>query len=602
MNSAMVQPTPAPDEFRVKRKPLSYPTLWKAAHADAPGGLSHATSSPALAPPSISRPPSYDDLYGPASEPNQSSSQLRPRTAGVTTAAPSPPPTPSPVQKAYGEARHFLGGLINHPTESNRHVTILRHSHGLVFFRGSTTSVAVSIFSDAPLPEDRTLWLQSRGWTGNTGMRAKALLNLNQSWLDVTPIMPLRADQVNSEDERAWQRDLKKFRKKAPPRVRDKHQLRETAAVRIPAETGDGYFQLVLCQGPKKKILGHSPVFRVLSTSTSSHSLRGASLSTLPLEVGAMVLGLYAETAARALATPAAAAIAAKAEPFRPSRLTRTAGQTVYSACGISDRVAATIDGTYSGTRAPFDVEQLPASCDGVLPVEAGPQMPFPMTFKARGELGPTTTSENASEISQMNITKVPDWVPEQFRGYYFGWARFDTRTGKDSSISPWCPIILSVRNIDPLQASGVNMSQIAKRVVSLRILEEAPLQSTKVEIRLMGYLRAEIPPPTGSTSRELAEAHAAAAEAEILANAYDASVVQSTLAHPSWNPQVLSPGEEQRQQSGWVGRTREGCANIQAKGHKWVGQVPLHRLGVRSAMDEWKDSQVAVSGYYIVR
>lgn len=42
--------------------------------------------------------------------------------------------SPSAVQKAYGEARHFLGGLINHPSESNRHFSILRHSYGIVFY------------------------------------------------------------------------------------------------------------------------------------------------------------------------------------------------------------------------------------------------------------------------------------------------------------------------------------------------------------------------------------------------------------------------------------------------------------------------------------
>jgi hypothetical protein len=142
----------------------------------------------------------------------------------------------SQLKKAYQEARHFAGGLIQRPIESTKHFTILRHSHGLVFYQGSSTSLAISIFSDEPLPSDRTLWLQSKGWTGKTGMRAKALIGRNGSWLNVTPTVAVGTEQLSPTDERAWQRDFQKFRKKAPAKIRDRHQLRETAVVRIPAE------------------------------------------------------------------------------------------------------------------------------------------------------------------------------------------------------------------------------------------------------------------------------------------------------------------------------------------------------------------------------
>ncbi|KAA8574158.1 hypothetical protein EYC84_005673 [Monilinia fructicola] len=68
-----------------------------------------------------------------------------------------PPPTLSSsassyVSKAFQEARHFAGGIIARPSESTRHFSILRHSHGLVFYQGCSTTLAISIFSDAPLP------------------------------------------------------------------------------------------------------------------------------------------------------------------------------------------------------------------------------------------------------------------------------------------------------------------------------------------------------------------------------------------------------------------------------------------------------------------
>lgn len=434
-------------------------------------------------------------------------------------------------------------------------------------------------------------------------MRTKALFRLNDSWLDVTPAMPLRADQVNPEDERAWQRDIKKFRKKAPPRPRDKHQLRETAIVRIPAEAGDGYFQLVLCQGPKKKTLCNSPVFRVLSTSANPHSIRGASLSTLPLEVGAMVVSLYAQTAARTAAGPASAAVAAKVDRYRPAWFKQAAVQKAYSASGVETRVA----GLFSSSAGPGQTISAdgcvsPLAGQNMLPVQEGPQEPFPMTFKARGQLNQSLPFGSPTDTPKLTLTKAPDWVTEQLRGYFFGWARFDMGNGKDSSLGPWSPMILAVRTVDPLQAARVDMSRISKHIVTLRLLDEVPLQTSRVQIRVLGFLRMEVPPPKGSTSQELADAQAAAAEAAILADAYDADVVQNTLAHSAWSPETPSALEIQKQNSSWVDRTMEGYTTIRAKGQKWVEQVPLHKLGVRSAVDEWRERQVAVNGFYIVR
>ncbi|KAJ5893182.1 hypothetical protein N7504_009873 [Penicillium tannophilum] len=604
MASATLRPERPPDSFAIRRKPVSNPNLRQTAVAQAPA-LGHSATSPALVPSSSLYPPSYTELYGPAPHESRPISPVpRPRTAGGTSPSKTPPPpSPTPVQKAYGEARHFLGGLINHPTESNKHVTILRHSHGLVFYRGDSTSVAISIFSDTPLPPDRTIWLQSKGWTGKTGMRAKAMLRLHDSWLDVTPAMPLHADQINPDDERAWQRDIKKFRKKAPARPRDTHLLRETAVVRIPANGGDGYFQLVICQGPKKKVIGNSPVFRVLSTSTSPSSLRGASLSTLPLEVGAMVVSLYARTAAQTIVSPASSAITAKVDPYRPSWLTQTAAQTAYSASGVQDRVGGIINGsTRSRQGAPAQQSHSVEFYNGVSPMELGPRPPFPMTFKARGQVLEPPSPNSIVDSPRLTLHKVPDWVPQQFRGYFFGWARFDFETSKESSVGGWYPAVLSIRTLDPLQASRIDIAQLAKFVVKLRLLDDVPLQSNKLEVRVMGYLRADIPPPTGNTSQELADAQAAAAEAAMLADAYDESVVLNTLAGEAWAAEMQTPVEMSRSSTGWIDRTRDGCANMRTRGQKWVEQVPLHRLGVRSATDNSRESQVAVNGFYIVR
>ena len=170
----------------------------------------------------------------------------------------------SKFKTAYEETKHFAGGLISHQFESSKHFSVLRHSHGFVLYRGSATNIAFTIFSDEPLPSDRSLWLQSKGSSGKTGLRIGTLGGKKNGWVDVTPSQKIQADQLPVSDERAWQRDIKKFLDKAPKQIRH-HQVRETTVVRIPCEVDDGYFRIVLCTNAGKKILCPSPVFRIAS-------------------------------------------------------------------------------------------------------------------------------------------------------------------------------------------------------------------------------------------------------------------------------------------------------------------------------------------------
>ncbi|KAI6872062.1 hypothetical protein KC323_g1728, partial [Hortaea werneckii] len=64
------------------------------------------------------------------------------------------------LRSAWSEVKHFAGGLITHPYEATKHFTILRHSHGLVYYQGPTTNIAITIFTSKPLPANRKLWLQ----------------------------------------------------------------------------------------------------------------------------------------------------------------------------------------------------------------------------------------------------------------------------------------------------------------------------------------------------------------------------------------------------------------------------------------------------------
>jgi len=198
----------------------------------------------------------------------------------------------------------------------------------------------MSIFSDAALPADHTIWLQSKGWTGHTGLKAKALLRSNADWIDVTPQSVVDATQVSPDDERAWQRDISSFRRRATGTIVN-HRIRATAIINIPVAVQDGYWRLVLCD-KKKRILCPSPVFRIASASSAPASLRGASLGNLPLEIGASIVSSIAAAHASGLAQNLVSTVQG-AIPYQPSFAEQEAGTLVagevYSRSGAEDRV-----------------------------------------------------------------------------------------------------------------------------------------------------------------------------------------------------------------------------------------------------------------------
>lgn len=471
----------------------------------------------------------------------------------VARAETSLPATTSEKSTFSADARYFLGGLIHHPSESTKHYSILRHSHGIVFYRGPTTSVTVSIFADTPLSADRSLWLQCKGWSGKTGMRAKALFGLHDDWLNVTPPLAVRVDQVQPNKERTWQRDIAKFYKKASKRVRDTHRLRETVIARIPPDAEDGYFQLILCQG-EKKVLCRSPVFRILSTSMDPSSLRGASLTTMPLELGAMVAGKYAQVAASRVVTPVTAVAGAASDRYRPGWVKESAIKTAYG----------TAYGAIQPGRGPAPDAAVPPS------VEDGPQEPYPLDFTARASqtLDPTRIP-----------VKIPSDIQDKLRGYFFGWVQTPDQV--------WQIVILSVRLWDASQATGpVSFSQTTRKIAVLRFLHEPPTQApSSIRLRILGFLRPDVPPPSARTQLDLAAARQAAADEALLADQYDTEYVQALLDHPLW-------GSDAADRRGWLDRTRDGAGNLITQGKKMA-----ERVGVRSGVE-----QESMGGYYIVR
>ncbi|KAB8303227.1 hypothetical protein EYC80_004674 [Monilinia laxa] len=502
-----------------------------------------------------------------------------------TPSEPSSTPSSSAssyVSKAFQEARHFAGGIIARPSESTRHFSILRHSHGLVFYQGCSTTLAISIFSDAPLPAGRQIWLQDKGYSGNTGMRLKAFVGNNGSWLNVTPAIPISADQLDESDERAWQRDIKKFLKKTRY---PKHVLRETLVVRIPVEASDGYFHFVLCPSDKKKVLCPSPVFRVLSTSTSPSSLRGASLSTLPLELGALAMAAYANNTIGRIISPATSAAEKVAKPFMPSTAKKEAATALYGKSGTEDMVKSTITNGnmhYKGVRSFSYNLARGGDC------ESGPSPPYPICFVARSDI--ETRDADYFSVPRMKLSGIAEHISHQLRGHYFAWVRRRPGTWQ-RNVDPevWSQTVISSSPIRASDLTKATISQASQRIFKIHFIcddfEAQPYDGKNLDIRIMGFMR----PDSSSDS-------CCGLEDELVAELNDIVFAQTVLDRPLFAPEV---GEGPR---GMLERATTGYADVRLAAQRQVDRVPLHKLGLRMEVDAMRDGGVGVNGFFVVR
>lgn len=486
------------------------------------------------------------------------------------------------IQQAFREARHFAGGLITHPTETTKHFTILRHSHGLVFYQGANTSLAISIFADQPLPPDRTIWLQSKGWSGKTGMRARAFMGRNGNWINVTPTLSVSTEQLKQSDERAWQRDIAHFRKKPKNHKQQYHILRETAIIRIPEEAEDGYFQFVLCLGDKQKVLCPSPVFRILSASANPSSIRGASLTTLPLELGVIAFGTYARNTAGRVVGPVATVVQNRVQKLMPSWITQQAASAAYGVLKPSEKIA---ENSTSRNDPAF------AAGAGELVLEEGPRTPYPLRFMSNSE--PAKIGVEQFNIPAMELTGIPLDITQYLLGYYLGWARFVKKPMNGSSSiggeDTWYSAVISVLPMASLPPPNKNV------VIRLtRDYEDWSSERRVIEVRIMGLIRPNDPLERDALQRGLKSGDEEAADAVMLAEMNDILFAENVLDHPAWNPEAVP---QLRDHPG----TSSG-QTIRMAAQRQIGKVPFHKFGVRSPVDGVRDTLVAANGYYIRR
>ncbi|KAK5663856.1 hypothetical protein OQA88_60 [Cercophora sp. LCS_1] len=535
------------------------------------------------------------------SMPNLSSAGRFTTSPGPYSASPTPldPPSTSTTpgggsekpfwQNALSETQHFMGGLIPHATESTKHYTILRHSAPLIFYRGPATSIEISILSAPkyPLPLDRALWLQQRGHSGDSGMKLKAMMGATSDWLDVTPAVQARTQDLAPNDERAWQRDIQKTARKLAKEKGEKgHIPRETHVVRIPAASSDGYFRLALCTGggdagptgdapARRKVLCYSPIFRVASTSTDSSVFRGASLSTMPLEIGVKVASVAANATVKKYTGPVVGIVQSGVDRFKPGVVVREAGR--YAVGALRQDPSANAVSYVPETNPFFNNDQLTP-----IGPETGPEFPFPLKFsgkvvpgsgRSRAELGIPTANLNALS---------PDDIGHRLRGVYFGWTGI---VPNDDSPPMWHQSIIAC-GPSPYARPTV----VVENLVTVHLFHEFRFDfvNAKVRVIVMGFMRHML-----DLSATLQQ------RLDMVSRDVLLTVASLNRGRECWGPEVTVQKLRTVKSARGLGeRFNEAKDKVQRR----VDSVPLHALGVRTAGHEERDGMFGRGGYWVRR
>ncbi|KAH8654124.1 hypothetical protein BGZ60DRAFT_419371 [Tricladium varicosporioides] len=515
----------------------------------------------------------------------------------------------SKMQQAFRDIRHAAGGLVHHPSESTKHFSILRHSHGVVFYKGTNTSVALTIFSDAPMPEDRTFWLQQKGWSGKKGMKVKAFFGRNSDWLNVTPTMNISPELLKPDDERAWQRDIGHFQKRSSKKLRGRHQTRETAVIRIPAGPVDGYYALVLCLGEKKKVLCTSPTFRLVSISDNLGCLKGASIGTVGFEVGLYAGSLYAKAGIAKIVAPAMSLASSKVTKLIskvPAKhaAKKAAVMKAYDASGLDKMVKSIItDGNdlYEQQRA--GSSQAFGSVD--ISLEDGPTAPYPQHVTAYSLTSQGLEAEK-SVFPIVDLNRVPSHVAKQFSGYYFGWCRFTDPNSKEcSEDGDWVEqVVISALLPVASQLKSADFSEANTRVFRLSIaseMDESAFANKQCDVWILGQLRPDGPDERlqrAQVAKGIEEGDSEAEKVAMLVEINDVACTQQILDEPAWSLEAVL--EKQRLESS--GGLKGSYAKVRMAAQQQLDKVDLSKLGVRTEADKTRDKCVEMKGFYITR
>lgn len=369
-------------------------------------------------------------------------------------------------------------------------------------------------------------------------MKLKAMVGSRSSWADLTPERCTDVQSLNPANERTYQRDIRRVHAKQT------HVARETHVLRIPSSCQDGYFRVVLCDGDK--VLCNSPIFRLVSTSTNMSSLRGASFSTAPLEMGIKAAGTFGQVLVTKY-TGAAGAVASRAIGARGAKV----GKVAVGAAG---------DYLQESRRARYERllgQNMAAAQLVTVGPDAGPLPPFPIAFS--GKVAPGTgacLTQNGYPTA--NLHSLPESIA-YMSGVYAAWVRID-----DDDDDVWME---STVTLAPAVGTGTR-SYAAVHVIP--DLYDPCLVGKKLRVVLMDRLRYD---GDGEHATEVA-------------------ATLASLARPAWSASLAW----QQLQAVKASRT------LSDRLLEAVESVPLHRVGVRSESASEKEANIGVGGIYIVR
>lgn len=500
----------------------------------------------------------------------------------ATSTQDSKPKDQSKWKAALGEAQYFAGGLISHPAESTKHFTIIRHSNALVWYRGPATSIPITILSDAPLPHDRSVWLQQKGFSGNMGMTLKALVGTTGNWINVTPATEARPEHLPEPEERGIQRDLKRFFKKASGRLKT-HTPRETHVVRIPASAQDGYFRLVLGSGDEgKKVLCGSPVFRIASTTTDVSAVRGASLSTMPIEMGVKVGTTIAQQVARKYTGIAGAVVQSRAVKFVPNAAFKKVANAAYHTSGLGDAVN---ESWRNGKAGRYDPLTGGPALDGPLCVvgaDTGPEAPFPFKFSGKVVRG-TGLSTRELGIPTANVGDVADEVKMRMGGVFAAWARVVPDNKTEDIDDDWHEAVVTIAPLRNAPPGVVLRNKVAVHII--HDFDNAVFFDARVKVMLMGYLHPWTP---SQTDQDIVAEHS-----------QDIMITAASLGRDNWEPiETASKMRNLRSERSFSDRLNEATSRVQGQ----VDRLPAHWMGVRSEAGTMRDGVYGNGGLWIRR
>lgn len=430
------------------------------------------------------------------------------------------------------------------------------------------------------------------------------------AWIDVTPSITATVDQLKASDERAWQRDIKTFVRKAPKKISE-HSVRETNVLRIPCEANDGYLRIVMCSGDRgKKSICPSPMFRLASTSTSPSSLRGTSLRTLPLEA-AMTFGQYAGKKATTVMvgsyvnTAKSVVTDQLGSVYQPSWALQTAASTAASTAFDESGVSKKLDNVnqqYVSTRSDAYVptaantETHASSTQPlVLGHETGPEPPYPVQFHGVVSLDANSEADNRTcpvAITTATLRSLSDSdILLRHSGIYFGYASVTLPAKSKGSLDldeDWHEAIITFTSRTDTRARVVQ-----HKVVQVHIIEEMDstmLDALRLNVMMMCFLR---PAPDPASQHKL--------DIEITQELWynDIATTQASLSRPAWQADViLERVRSEKSNRSLTERYVDVRQDVQGK----LDKVPSHKLGIRTDGMSMRDRLVGKGGICIKR